>query len=87
MSPLTKLEVRHCVREVDLAQDAPDPVVGVLVKGVEVAPQGAGEEERVLGDDGYAGPEGAQSDLEDIDAVDPDLTDGLGKTEEGRDEA
>ena len=48
--------------------------IGVLVEGIEVRADGAGEENRVLGDDGKTAAEVVEVDLGDVDAVDEDLT-------------
>lgn len=58
--------------------------VGVLVKGIEVRAHGAGEQDRVLGDDGQAGAQGMQVDCGDVEAVDVDAAlAGLEEAEEG----
>ncbi len=46
--------------------------VGLVVEGVEVGADGAGEEDGILWDDGEAGAEVVELDLGDVDAVDVD---------------
>ena len=50
-------------------QSSPQLLVRVAVDGVQVDPQGAREEDRVLGDDGDPGPELAEAQVGDVDLV------------------
>ena len=47
----------------------PYVLVTVLGEGVQVGPQAAGEDDRVLGDDGDGGPELGERNSGDIDTI------------------
>ena len=50
----------------------PELIIGVVIEGVEVASDCAGEEHRVLGNDGQARSEVVELDLGDIETVNAD---------------
>lgn len=56
-----------------VVERAPDIVIGVDAEGVEVEPQRAREQHRVLRDDGDARAQLVQPDRRHVDAVDQDL--------------
>lgn len=56
----------------DTRQGFPDLIVAELIEGVEIRPDRAGEENRVLWDDGETRAEVVEFDLRNIDAVDSD---------------
>ena len=71
------LESAHELREVRLAQRGPHRLVTVPLKRVEVVPEAAGEEDRVLGDDGELAAELVQPQPRDVHPVNTDPSCGV----------
>mmetsp|Transcript_37645 Transcript_37645/g.63337 ORF Transcript_37645/g.63337 Transcript_37645/m.63337 type:complete len:249 (-) Transcript_37645:893-1639(-) len=67
--------LRHLL-ELHVLQRIPQPLVLRLAVGVEVVPQGAREEGRLLRDDGQRVPQVVQPDGHDVHAVDPNVAEG-----------
>ncbi len=63
--------------EVGVPERPPQVPVGAGPGRVEVEPEGAGEEHRVLGYDGQAGAEAAEAHAGDVHAVDQDLEEAI----------